>query len=233
MRGLYALSMGQVLAVSAAASWYDIGQLRWNLPLKMRSCQDTNVCNVNERLPRNTYISANLPMGIPLCTLMFCKCVSCCMRINQSRTPWADLSVRRSTFPYTLEGKHAAASAAFHGLCNITWAAVCSQVHVIHCTVILMLPTQVIIMIHTQRTIVNIQTPLPHRHKAKTYLYQAQHDYKHSPSIHSFIHSLHAFRSVDQVRCSRHSMAALQPALSWDFFHHVYESPAIRKSSLT
>ena len=34
-------------------------------------------------------------------------------------------------------------------------------------------------------------------------------------------------------------MAALQPALSckkspnWDFFHHVYESPAIGKSSLT
>ena len=27
----------------------------------------------------------------------------------------------------------------------------------------------------------------------------------------SFSHSLHAFRSVDQVRCSRHSMAALQP----------------------
>ena len=51
--------------------------------------------------------------------------------------------------------------------------------------------------------------------------------------INSFIHSLHAFQSVDQVRCSRHSMAALQPALSWDFFHHVYESPAICKSSLT
>ena len=33
--------------------------------------------------------------------------------------------------------------------------------------------------------------------------------------IHSFIHSLHAFQSADQVRCSRHSMAALQPALSW------------------
>ena len=49
----------------------------------------------------------------------------------------------------------------------------------------------------------------------------------------SFIHSLHAFRSIDQVRCSRDSMAALQPALSWDFFHHVYESPAICKSSLT
>ena len=31
-----------------------------------------------------------------------------------------------------------------------------------------------------------------------------------------FIHSLHAFQSADQVRCSRHSMAALQPALSWD-----------------
>ena len=34
--------------------------------------------------------------------------------------------------------------------------------------------------------------------------------------IHSFIHSLHAFQSADQVRCSRQSMAALQPALSWD-----------------
>ena len=53
-------------------------------------------------------------------------------------------------------------------------------------------------------------------------------------TLHAFIiHSLHAFRSVDQVRCSRHSMAALQPALSWDFFHRVYESPAICKSSLT
>ena len=29
--------------------------------------------------------------------------------------------------------------------------------------------------------------------------------------IHSFIHSLHAFQSADQVRCSRHSLAALQP----------------------
>ncbi len=48
-----------------------------------------------------------------------------------------------------------------------------------------------------------------------------------------FIHSLHAFQSVDQVRCSRHSMAALQPALSWDLLHHVYESPAVCKSSLT
>ena len=42
--------------------------------------------------------------------------------------------------------------------------------------------------------------------------------------IHSFLHSLQAFRSVDQVRCSRHSLAALQPALSCDILHHVYES---------
>ena len=40
----------------------------------------------------------------------------------------------------------------------------------------------------------------------------------------AFIHSLHAFQSADQLRCSRHSMAALQPALSWDFLHHVIES---------
>ena len=38
-------------------------------------------------------------------------------------------------------------------------------------------------------------------------------------TIHSFIHSVHAFQSTDQVRGSRHSMAALQPALSWDFLH--------------
>ena len=35
------------------------------------------------------------------------------------------------------------------------------------------------------------------------------------PRLPSFIYSSYAFRSVDQVRCSRHSMAALQPALSW------------------
>ena len=35
-------------------------------------------------------------------------------------------------------------------------------------------------------------------------------------SLMLFIHSLHAFQSADQVRCSKHSMAALQPALSWD-----------------
>ena len=50
--------------------------------------------------------------------------------------------------------------------------------------------------------------------------------------IHSFLNSLHALQAVDQVHCSRHSMAALQPALSWDFLHQVYESPAICKSSL-
>ena len=42
--------------------------------------------------------------------------------------------------------------------------------------------------------------------------------------LNSFMHSLHAFQSADQVRCSRHSMAALQPALSWGFLHHVIES---------
>ena len=40
-------------------------------------------------------------------------------------------------------------------------------------------------------------------------------------SAANHIHSLHAFQSADQVRCSRHSMAALQPALSWDFLHHL------------
>ena len=39
--------------------------------------------------------------------------------------------------------------------------------------------------------------------------------------IHPFIHSSHAFQSADQVRCSTHSMAALQPALSSGFLHHV------------
>ena len=48
-----------------------------------------------------------------------------------------------------------------------------------------------------------------------------------------FIHSSHAFQSADEVRCSRHSVAALQPALSWDFLHHVNESPANCRSSLT
>ena len=136
-----------------------------------------------QRETSTQHISANLPMGIPLCTLMSCKCISCCVRIDQSRTPWADLSVKHSISPYILERKHAAASAAFHRLCNVTWAAVCSQVHVNHCTAILMLLTQMIIMIHTQRKIVNIQTPLPHRPKAKTYLYQAQHDNEHSLSM--------------------------------------------------
>ena len=42
----------------------------------------------------------------------------------------------------------------------------------------------------------------------------------------TFIHSFHAFQFADQARCSRHSMAALQPALSWDFLHHVIESSA-------
>ena len=51
--------------------------------------------------------------------------------------------------------------------------------------------------------------------------------------IHSFIHSLHAFQSADQVRCSRHSVAALQPALSWGLLHHVNGSPAHCRPSLT
>ena len=50
-------------------------------------------------------------------------------------------------------------------------------------------------------------------------------------SKYLFIHSLHAFQSADQVRCSRHSMAALQPALSWDFLHHVNESSVNCRSS--
>ena len=56
---------------------------------------------------------------------------------------------------------------------------------------------------------------------------------RRSSPLVSFIHSLHAFQSADQVRCSRHSMAALQPALSWDFLHHVIESSATCRSSLT
>ena len=47
-----------------------------------------------------------------------------------------------------------------------------------------------------------------------------------STFVHSFP-SIHAFQfPADLVRCSRHSMAALQPALPWDFLHHVNESPA-------
>ncbi len=34
--------------------------------------------------------------------------------------------------------------------------------------------------------------------------------------VDSLLHSLHAFRSKHQVRCSRHSMADLQSALSQD-----------------
>ncbi len=37
----------------------------------------------------------------------------------------------------------------------------------------------------------------------------------------SIIHSTHAFQSVDQVRYSKHSMAALQAALSWDLVHQL------------
>ena len=49
----------------------------------------------------------------------------------------------------------------------------------------------------------------------------------------AFNHALHAFQPADQVRCSRHSMTALQPALSWDLLHHVEESPANCRFSLT
>ena len=52
-------------------------------------------------------------------------------------------------------------------------------------------------------------------------------------SFHSFIHSLHAFQYADQVRCSTHSMAALQPALSCHFLCHVNERPINCTSSLT
>ena len=48
-----------------------------------------------------------------------------------------------------------------------------------------------------------------------------------------FIHSLHAFQSADQVQCSRHSVAALQPALSWNFPHHVNKNPSNCRYSLT
>ncbi len=44
---------------------------------------------------------------------------------------------------------------------------------------------------------------------------------------YGIIQSLHAFLSVDQVRCSRYHMAALHPALCWETSQHVYESPAI------
>ena len=44
------------------------------------------------------------------------------------------------------------------------------------------------------------------------------------PSVCTQIYYLlNAFQSAKQVCCSRHSMAALQPALSWDFLHHVTE----------
>ena len=37
---------------------------------------------------------------------------------------------------------------------------------------------------------------------------------------HSFMDSVYAFQPADWVLCSRHFMAALQPALSW-VLHHV------------
>ena len=43
----------------------------------------------------------------------------------------------------------------------------------------------------------------------------------------SLIRSLHPFQSIDQVHCSRHSMAVLQPALSWDFLLHVYDGSTV------
>ena len=36
---------------------------------------------------------------------------------------------------------------------------------------------------------------------------------------HALIHTSHAFQSIDQVHCSRHSMAALQPGLSLALSH--------------
>ena len=38
-------------------------------------------------------------------------------------------------------------------------------------------------------------------------------------NVHTLIHLSDAFHSVDQVRCSRHSMEALHAALSWDLLH--------------
>ena len=49
----------------------------------------------------------------------------------------------------------------------------------------------------------------------------------------SFIYPLHTFQPADQARGSRHSMAALQPAMSWDVLHHVHESSPNCRSSLT
>ena len=54
--------------------------------------------------------------------------------------------------------------------------------------------------------------------------------YGYDPFIH---HSSHAIQSADQERCNKHSMAALQPALSWDALHHVNERPINCQSSLT
>ena len=35
-------------------------------------------------------------------------------------------------------------------------------------------------------------------------------------------HSLHAFQPIEQMRCSRHPMAALRPALSSAFLYQEY-----------
>ena len=43
--------------------------------------------------------------------------------------------------------------------------------------------------------------------------------------MHACILSFNAFQFADEVHCSRQSMAALQPALSWEFLHHVNKSP--------
>jgi len=50
----------------------------------------------------------------------------------------------------------------------------------------------------------------------------------HLIATYSLIHSFHTFQSAHQVQCCKHSMAALQPALSWDFLHHVSERPGLR-----
>ena len=49
----------------------------------------------------------------------------------------------------------------------------------------------------------------------------------------TFIHLLHASQSEDQVHYSRHSMAALQAALSLDLLYQLSERPAKCRSSLT
>ena len=60
-------------------------------------------------------------------------------------------------------------------------------------------------------------TPL-HQHNCSRFLstlYTSRFPKGVKGFIHSFIHYTLS-KSADQVRCSRHSMAALQPALSWE-----------------